>query len=73
MFAYISHSSIVLSYGLIKNHIAEIMPCMDKTGRIKDIPEKVFSAFYVEDFKLITKEVLWNNITAPVGMNIFWM
>lgn len=51
MFAYLSHSSIMLSYGLIKNHVSEIVSCVDKTGRIKDIPEKVFAAFYVEDFK----------------------
>lgn len=63
MFAYISHSSIVLSYGLIKNHISEIIPCMDKTGRIKDIPEKVFAAFYVEDFKKLFNKTNTKYIT----------
>lgn len=48
---YMPHSSIMLSYGLKKGHASEIVSCMDKIGRIKDIPEKVYAAFYIEDFK----------------------
>lgn len=63
MFAYLSHSSIMLSYGLRKNHVSEIVSCVDKTGRIKDIPEKVFVAFYVEDFKKLFEETKTTYIT----------
>ena len=51
MFAYLSHSSIMISYGLRKKHASEMISWMDKTGRMKDIPEEVFTGFYVEDFK----------------------
>lgn len=63
MFAYLSHSSIMLSYGLIKNHVSEIVSCVDITGRIKDIPEKVFAAFYVEDFKKLFKKTKTTYVT----------
>ena len=53
----------MLSYGLRKNHVFEIVSCVDGTGRIKDIPEKVFAAFYVEDFKKLFKKTKTTYIT----------
>ena len=51
MFAYLSGGAIMISYGLRKNKVIRTLSCMDKTGRVKDIPEEVFAAFYIEDFK----------------------
>ena len=51
MFAYISHATLITAYALRTNKVAHILSMMDKTGRIKDVPEEVFSSFYIEDFK----------------------
>ncbi len=50
MFAYLSHASIVWGYGVRKGEILSLANCLEKDGRIKDIPEEVFSSFYIEDF-----------------------
>lgn len=51
MFAYISHGSIMLTFGLRKGGAAYLVSAMDKTGRVRDIPEETISSFYIEDFK----------------------
>lgn len=51
MFAYLAHSSLMTAHALRQNTVAKLFSTMDKTGRIKDIPEQIFSSFYVEDFK----------------------
>ena len=51
MFAYISHASIMLTEGLHKGKAAYLFSEMDKMGRVQDIPEEIFSSFYIEDFK----------------------
>ena len=52
MFAYISNAIIMTTYGL-RDHKCDYLltKCMDKNGRIADIPKEVFTTFYVEDFK----------------------
>lgn len=50
MFAYLTHTSIIWNYGIRKHKLKEIIPCLDKNGRIKDIPKEVFSSFYIEEF-----------------------
>ena len=56
MFAYLSHSAIMAAYGLRKGNAAYILNFMNKTGRLRDIPEEIFASFYIEDFqKLFAK------------------
>ena len=50
MFAYLTHSSIFWSYGIIKKHIKELSCNMTSKGVIKDIPEEIFCSYYNEDF-----------------------
>lgn len=51
MFAYLPCSSVMLGYGLRHQGAAHLFECMDKKGRLKDIPSEIFNAFYIEDFK----------------------
>ena len=51
MFAYLPCASFVTGYGLRHQCVNHLYSAMDKTGRIKDIPEEVFTCFYIEDFK----------------------
>ena len=52
MFAYISNASMMTQYGLRHNKVYDLFTrCMDKDGRVADIPEEIFTSFYVEDFK----------------------
>ena len=52
MFAYISNASMIATYGLHHNMVHRLVnECMDKNGRVADIPEEIFNSFYVEDFK----------------------
>lgn len=50
MFAYLTHSSIIWNYGVRKYGIKDLIPYMDKEGRIQDVPKEIFSSFYIEDF-----------------------
>jgi len=51
MFAYIAGASIAIGYGLRHKCFTHLYSVMDKVGRPKDIPEEIFSCFYIEDFK----------------------
>ena len=51
MFAYIAGASIAIGYGLRHKCFTHLYSVMDKTGCPKDIPEEIFSCFYIEDFK----------------------
>lgn len=52
MFAYISSATIMTTYGLRYHKCYDLLTrCMDKEGRVADIPEEIFAAFYIEDFK----------------------
>jgi len=51
MFAYISNASMMTQYGLRHHKVHELFLDMDKDGRVRDIPEEIFTSFYVDDFK----------------------
>jgi len=51
MFAYLPCASFVTGYGLLHQGMEHLCAVMDKAGRPRDIPEEVFSCFYIEDFK----------------------
>lgn len=51
MFAYLTHSSIVWSYGVRKDCIDKLQYALMDNGAIKDVPEEIFSSYYIEDFK----------------------
>ncbi|MBR5599193.1 MAG: hypothetical protein IKW39_04045, partial [Alphaproteobacteria bacterium] len=44
-------ASLMSGYGLRHQGVASLGKAMDKIGRFKDIPEEVFNAFNIEDFK----------------------
>lgn len=50
MFAYLTHTSIVWNYGIKKQKFDLLAPALESDGKIRDIPEEVFSSFFVEDF-----------------------
>ena len=51
MFAYKPHGSIMAYHGMWKGNAARILSQMDKKGKFRDIPDAVFTSFYIEDFK----------------------
>ena len=51
MFAYLPCASFMTGYGLRHQMVTHLYEFMDNTGRVKDIPEEVFTCFYIEDFK----------------------
>lgn len=51
MFAYLTHASIVWAYGVRKNNIDKLQYAIMDNGAIKDIPEEIFSSYFIEDFK----------------------
>ncbi len=63
MFAYIAHASLITDYALHGNMVARIVSLMDKAGRIKDIPEEIYSSFYIEDFKKLFNKTNTQYIT----------
>lgn len=64
MFAYISNATMMLSYGLRYNKAYDLLTrCMDKDGRVADIPEEIFTSFYIEDFKKLFNKTNTKYIT----------
>ena len=51
MFAYLTHSAIVWSYGVRKGGLKNLAYELNKDGSIKDIPEEIFSSYFVEEFE----------------------
>lgn len=51
MFAYLPCASFMTVYGLRHQGAERLCSVMDKKGRFKDVPEEIFSCFYIEDFK----------------------
>ncbi len=49
--AYLTHSSIMLNYGLIKGNLLKIKNVCDENYRFKDLPEELFTAFYIDEFE----------------------
>ena len=70
MFAYLSHASLITAYALSaedKNVVTRMVSLMDRTGRIKDVPEEIFASFYIEDFKKLfakTKMTYLTNVAT---------
>ena len=50
MFAYITHSSLIWSYGVRKGKLKNLVYELNKNGSIKDIPKKIFSSYFIDDF-----------------------
>ncbi len=50
MFAYLTHTSIIWSYGVRKGKIDELAYALNKDGSIKDIPNEIFNSYFIEDF-----------------------
>lgn len=51
MFAYLNHAGIIWSYGVRKSCIDKLQYAIMDNGAIKDVPEEVFSSYFIEDFK----------------------
>lgn len=51
MFAYLTHSSIIWAYGVRKGSLKNLAYELNKDGSIKDIPEEIFSSYFVEEFE----------------------
>ena len=51
MFAYLPCASFVTGYGLRHRSVAHLCSAMDNIGRIKDIPEEIFTCFYIKKIK----------------------
>ena len=49
--AYITNDIVILSYGLIKGNLLKLKDVCDENYRVKEIPEEIFSANYVEEFE----------------------
>ena len=63
MFAYLPCSSFMLGYGLRYQQVSHLFSCMDKKGKVKDIPEEVFACFYIEEFKRLFNKTKTTYIT----------
>ena len=50
MFAYLTHSAIFWSFGIVKKQIKYLSKFMSNDGVIKDIPEEIFCSYFIEDF-----------------------
>lgn len=50
MFAFLSHSATVWSYGVKKHHLLDLLPLLGKDGKIKDEPDEIFTSYFKEDF-----------------------
>ena len=63
MFAYLPCASLMTGYGLRHQAAEHLIEVMDKKGRFKDIPEEIFNAFHIEDFKKLFEKTKTNYIT----------
>ena len=63
MFAYLPSASLMSGYGLRHQGVGRLGEVMDKIGRFKDIPEEVFNAFNIEDFKKLFEKTNTKYIT----------
>ncbi len=50
MFAYLTHASIVWGYGVRKNKFSHLKYALNENGSIQNIPEEIFTSYYIEDF-----------------------
>ncbi len=73
MFAYLTHTSTVWSYGVKKGHILDMEYMLQKDGRLKDVPKEIFSTFYVEDFKKLTINLNLENLKTIASDGIAYI
>lgn len=64
MFAYLTHSSIFWSFGIIKKQIKYLSEFMTSKGVIKDIPEEIFCSYFNEDFNKQFEKTKSTHITS---------
>ena len=64
MFAYLTHSSIVWSYGIIKRNIKHLSGFMTKKGEIKPVPKEIFASYFNEDFNKQFEKTKSTHITS---------
>ncbi len=63
MFAYLPCASLMTGYGLRHQAAERLIEVMDNKGRFKDIPEEIFNAFHIEDFKKLFEKTKTTYIT----------
>lgn len=68
--AYLTNDSIMLGYGLLKNHLVDDQ-AFDDTFTVKSVPEEIFRAFYIQEFKEIMQKynVIYLYNVATDGMS----
>ena len=71
MFAYLTHSAIIWGYGVRKNKLYNVLPFMTEDGKVTDVPDEVFSSYYIDDFKNQFKETNTSYITNLTTDGIF--
>lgn len=55
--AYITNDIVIITYGLKKGNLLKLKDVCDEKYRVKEIPEEIFSANYVEEFGNMMKEI----------------
>ena len=54
--AYLTHGSLMLNYALKKGKLSRIPEICDDEYRIKDMPEELFTFFYIDEFEKLMSE-----------------
>jgi ubiquinone/menaquinone biosynthesis C-methylase UbiE len=54
--AYLTHGSVILNWGLKKGNLLELKRTCDEEYRFRDIPEEIFSMFFVDEFESLMEE-----------------
>lgn len=62
--AYITSDSVFISYCLKKGHLLETDRLCHENYKLKDIPEEIFSAFYIEEFNNLMSDYNVEHITS---------
>lgn len=61
--AYITSDSVFISYCLKNHHLLETDNLCDENYKLKDIPEEIFSTFYIEEFNNLMSKYDIEHIT----------
>lgn len=61
--AYLTNDSVMLNYGLKKRHLLD-KETFDENYKFYDIPEEIFTTFYIEDFNKMMKNYPVDHITT---------
>lgn len=62
--AYITSDSVFISYCLKKGHLLEVDRLCHENYKLKDIPEEIFSVFYIEEFNKLMYNYNIENIAS---------